>query len=89
MKKVEKGIVFSNDIMRILEGNNAMKFSYLENGLIIPNRNFIELLRNDFNNYVQKIFKNNATVIGEEDMLNSILTAIFDVYRKYPHCLVR
>ena len=88
MKKVEKGIVFSNDIMRILEGNNAMKFSYLENGLMIPSRNFIELLRNDFNNYVQKIFKNNATIIGEEEMLNSILTSILDVYRKYPHCLV-
>lgn len=48
MKKIREGIVFSNDIERILKGNNALQFKYLDNGLIIPSSNYIEVLRKDF-----------------------------------------
>ncbi len=38
MEKVNSGIVFSNDIYRILQGKNALDFNYEENGFVLPTR---------------------------------------------------
>lgn len=88
MKKIENGIVFSNDIKRILEGKNALGFDYLENGLIIPKNNTIDILREDFKRDVNRIFSNNVSIIEEEEMLAYIYQSILDVYRRYPHCFI-
>ena len=87
MKNIEKGIVFSNDIERILKGNNALEFSYEENGMNIPSSNFIESLRDDFRNDVNKIFEGSVTILSEEEMLESIYSNISDVLGRYPHCI--
>ena len=89
MKKIEKGIVFSNDIERILKGKNALEFSYQNNGLTIPSNSFLETLRLDFKTDVNKIFENKVTIISEEDMLNSIYNVISDVLGRFPHCFAR
>lgn len=89
MKTIKKGIVFSNDIQRILKGYNAINFSYNQNGITIPNNNFIENLRQDFTNTVNKIFNENTTIITEQDMQESIYTSIQDVIERYPHHLLR
>lgn len=85
MKKIEKGIVFSNDIERILKGKNGLEFSYQNKGLTIPSSSFLETLRSDFKSDVNKIFENKVTVISEEDMLNSIYNVISDVFGRVPH----
>ena len=48
MKKINDCIVFSDDIERILKGNNALDFNYEEKEMIIPSKNFIDRLRNSF-----------------------------------------
>ncbi len=58
MKKIAKGIVFSNDIKRIINGNNALSFSYEKKGMIIPSASFLENLRDDFKRETNKIFNN-------------------------------
>ena len=88
MKKIKKGIVFSNDIERILNGYNAINYSYNKQGIIIPEKNFIENLREDFSTTVKKIFTN-TTIISEEEMLTSIYKSISPFIGKYPHCLSR
>lgn len=87
MKKIREGIVFSNDIERILKGNNALQFNYVENNLIIPNSNYIEVLRKDFDKDVNIIFNNKVIIIKEEDMLSSVYKSILDVYKVLPHCI--
>ena len=86
MKIINNGIVFSDDIKRILDGNNALNFDYKKEGIITPDINFLKELRNDFKKDVNKIFNNNAIIINEDDMLDSINKSIFDVIRRYPHC---
>jgi hypothetical protein len=88
MKIIKKGIVFSNDIQRILEGYNAINFSYNNQGIIIPNKNFIESLRKDFTTTVNKIFTQ-TTTIQESEMLESIYTSISPFLGRYPHCISR
>ncbi len=88
MKIIKEGIVFSNDIKRILEGYNAINFSYNKQGIIIPNENTIEELRKDFNNTVNKIFTK-TTTITEEEMLESIYSSISPFLGQYPHCISR
>ena len=68
MEKIKNGIVFSNDIERILKGNNALNFNYEKLGLKIPNSTFIKSLRENFALSTNKIF-NNVTTISEEEML--------------------
>ena len=89
MRKIENGIVFSNDVERILKGKNALGFSYQDNGLTIPSNNFLETLRSGFKFDVNKIFGSYVTIIGEEDMLNSIYNVVSDVLRRVPHCFTR
>lgn len=88
MKKIKEGIVFSNDIKRILNGYNAINYSYNQQGIIIPNDYFIESLRQDFENTVNKIFTK-TTTITEEEMLDSIYTSILPFLGRYPHCISR
>lgn len=89
MKIIKEGIVFSNDIQRILEGYNAINYSYNQNGILIPTKNFIEELRKDFTKTTNKIFENKTTTIKEEEMLTSIYESILPFLGIYPHCIFR
>lgn len=84
MKIINNGIVFSNDIKKILEGNNALDFSYKKSGIIPPSEDFIEQLRLDFRKDVNKIFDNKALILNEEEMLESMSKSISDVLGVYP-----
>ena len=88
MKIIKEGIVFSNDIQRILNGYNAINFSYSKKGISIPQNNFIENLRQDFKNTVDKIFTK-TTIITEQEMLESITDSILPFLWRYPHCISR
>ena len=88
MKKIKEGIVFSNDIKRILNGYNAINYSYNKQGIILPNNYFIESLRQDFTSTVNKIFTK-TTTITEEEMLDSIYNSILPFLGRYPHCIPR
>lgn len=81
MKKIEKGIVFSNDIKRILSGINAFDYKYEA----IPTDITINNIRKDFKDDVGKIFRGNVTFISEEEMLevNNLICG------GYPHCYSR
>ena len=65
MKKIDKGIVFSYDIKRILNGINAFDYQYE----FVPRDSTIETLRTDFQSEVNKIFQNRVTIISEEEMM--------------------
>ena len=88
MKTIKKGIVFSYDIQNILNGYNAINYSYTNNNIVIPNNNYIESLRKDFSKTVNKIF-DQTTTITEYDMTESIYSSIKDVISRYPHHLLR
>ena len=81
MKKINDGIVFSDDIKRILKGINAFDYKYE----YIPDDNVIDLLRENFKKEVNKIFKDKVTIIKEEEMLkiNNLIGG------EYPHCYSR
>ena len=78
MKKIKDGIVFSDDIKRILNGVNAFDYKYN----FIPSDNIITNVREDFKKDVTSIFKGNITIISEEEMLevNKLIGG------EYPHC---
>ena len=80
MKTIKNGIVFSNDIKRILDGVNAFNYKYQ----FIPNKSIIETVRNSFKKETNKIF-NEVTIISEEEMLevNKLIGG------EYPHCYSR
>lgn len=88
MKIIKEGIVFSNDIQRILQGYNAINYSYNKQGITIPENEFIESLRKDFTTTVNKIFTK-TTTITEEEMLDSIYNSILPFLGRYPHCISR
>ena len=81
MKKIKKGIVFSDDIKRILNGRNAFDYKYD----FIPNDSVINTMRKNFNFDVNKIFSGNAVIISEEEMMevNNLIGG------EYPHCYSR
>ena len=81
MKKINKGIVFSDDIKRILNGRNAFDYKYD----FIPNDSVINTMREDFNFDVNKIFSGNTVIISEEEMMevNNLIGG------EYPHCYSR
>lgn len=64
MEKISKGIVFSEDIKRILNGENAFKFKYD----FKPSESVIREVREDFRNDVNNIFSD-VSIISEEDMM--------------------
>ena len=80
MKKIKKGIVFSNDIKRILEGYNAFDYNYD----VVLNDNVIDDVRKYFRLCVDMIF-GDVTIILEDEMLevNNLIKG------DYPHCYVR
>lgn len=74
MKEIKKGIVFSEDILRILKGNNALDFNYVKNNIIIPNEGVIEEVRKDFYKRTSKYFNGEVFIIPEVEMLNDFCT---------------
>ena len=88
MKKISKGIVFSNDIFRILKGKNALRFSYEELGMKMPSEREIEFLRKDFAKDVNRIFKNDVEIISEQEMEDFLYDSLEDSW-EYPHCIAR
>ena len=81
MREIKKGIVFSNDIKRILNGVNAFDYKYQ----FVPSEGVIDTIRDDFKRDVNEIFNGNVTIISEEDMLkvNEFIGG------EYPHCYIR
>ncbi|MBR2138685.1 MAG: hypothetical protein IJ966_05270 [Bacilli bacterium] len=81
MEKISKGIVFSEDIKRILNGVNAFDYSYD----IKLCDDVIKGLREDFKIKANKIFDGNAVFITEEEMLrvNNLMVG------EYPHRYIR
>lgn len=81
MRKIKKGIVFSDDIKRILSGVNVFDYQYKS----IPSGSVIDIVRYDFRNDVNKIFNDEVTIISEEEMLgvNEFIGG------EYPHCYFR
>ena len=77
MEKISKGIVFSEDIKRILNGVNAFKFKYS----FKPSDSVISEVRDDFRRGVNNIF-DEVVIISEEDMMrvNNLIGG------GYPHC---
>ena len=81
MEKINKGIVFSDDIKRILNGINAFDYKYDA----IPSDSVIDTVRNDFKLDVNKIFNNEVTIVSEDEMVN--VNKFINGW--YPHCYVR
>ena len=80
MKEINEGIVFSYDIKKILNGQNAFDYKYNA----VPSDTIINDVRNDFERDVKKIFKNKVVIISEEQMLriNNLIGG------EYPHCYI-
>ena len=80
MKTIKKGIVFSEDINRILNGINAYDYKYE----YIPSIETIKRVRENFITETKQIFKN-ITMITEEEMLeiNNLIGG------GSPHCYSR
>ncbi|MBR3720823.1 MAG: phosphoribosyltransferase [Clostridia bacterium] len=78
MREINEGIVFSNDIYRILKGKNALNFNYLENGMEIPDKKDIDFLRQDFKNDVNRIFNNKVEIIEEDEMEKYVYETLED-----------
>ncbi len=68
MNVFKNGVVISNDIDLILQGKNALKFNYQENGLYVPDTNFIETLREDFKKDSIKAYQEEVNFVTEEEM---------------------
>lgn len=77
MKTIKKGIVFSNDIQRILNGTNAFDYQYDA----IPSQSTIENLRQSFQKDTKKIFNEEVRIITEDEMMgiNNLVGG------EYPH----
>ncbi len=88
MEKVNSGVVFSNDILRILQGKNALDFNYEKNGLSLPSKKQIEVLREDFRKDVNRIFERDVTIFSEEKMEGFLNDSLEDC-TIYPHCFSR
>lgn len=81
MKKISKGIVFSDDIKRILNGINALDYKYE----FVPKDRTIEVLREEFKREVTRIFRGNITIVSEEEMMEVSNL----IGGEYPHCYTR
>ncbi len=65
MEKIRDGIVFSDDIKRILDGANAFDYKYK----FVPSDSVINTIRSDFKADTNKIFDGKVTIISEEEMM--------------------
>ena len=79
MKTIKNGIVFSNDIERILKGLNALDFQYEK----MPSQKTIDDVRSDFEKQVNRFF-NSVSIVSEEEMVqvNNLIGG------EYPHRIV-
>lgn len=84
MKKVEDGIVFSNDIYSILKGVNALDFDYRGRGIMIPKEEEIQKVRKDFLKDVNRMFEGKVTIFSEAEMEDFLYWSLCDVL-DYPH----
>ena len=82
MEIIKDGVVFSNDINLILNGKNALKFNYQDNGMIIPDNSFIEDLRSEFERDSIKAYERKVRIISEEEM-SYCLNEFINIYREY------
>lgn len=78
MKEIKKGFVYSEDIVRILEGVNAFDYKFDQE----PSKEVIKTVREDLKVQMNKIFNNQVTVVTEEEMLmvNNLIKG------DCPHC---
>ncbi len=84
MKRLEDGIIISNDIYLIITGCNALKFKYIDKAIIVPSKEFIDNLREEFKEICEKAYQTKVTFISEEDMTNS-MNELIDKYKgRYP-----
>ena len=79
MRRIEIGIVFSNDIFRIFKGINAIDFSYRDLGMVIPTEEDINVVRNDFEKDVRRMFDEDVTIVSEENMEDALYWSLMDV----------
>ncbi len=84
MKRVEEGIVFSNDIYSILKGVNALDFDYRGEGIMLPTEDEIQKVRKDFSKDVNRMFDGKVTIFSEAEMEGFLYWSLCDVL-DYPH----
>ena len=68
MKIIENKIVFSNDIKKILNGNNPLQFKYFKSEVPSSVLTTIDELRLDFKQDTNNIFASNVEIITEDEM---------------------
>ena len=83
MKKIENGIVFSEDIELILNGNNAYNFNFEERGIKIPDKTFIKNLRIEFKNLCKLVYGIDIVIVTEEEMIEAMNNIIKSYENKY------
>lgn len=88
MKKIEEGIVFSNDIYSILKGVNSLDFDYRRRGIMLPSEEEIQKIRDDFSKDVNRMFDGKVTIFSEGEMEDFLYWSLSDVL-EYPHCEFR
>ncbi len=86
MRTIKKGIVFSDDINLIINGNNALDYQY--DG-ILPSKNFFESLRRDFKRETNQIFNNEVTIVSEQEMTLPLSELVLESLKICPHRLLR
>lgn len=84
MKIIENKIVFSNDIKKILNGNNPLNYKYFNSSIPDSLSALIDELRKDFKNDVSTIFNGNYKIINEEEMQSSIELSTNQFLNKIP-----
>lgn len=84
MKIIENKIVFSNDIKKILNGNNPLNYKYFNGKLPNSLSNLIDTLRTDFASNVNEIFNGQYEIITEEEMESSITSSTQQLLNKLP-----
>ncbi len=89
MKVIEDGIVFSNDIKRILDGSNSLNFSYQDKEMFLPNEELYKEIRQDFERDTKEIFNNKVKIIEEQEMVEGLKSSLSDCLGRYPHCFIR
>lgn len=86
MRTIKKGIVFSDDINLIINGNNALDFKY--DG-VLPSKKFIESLRRGFKRDTNQIFNKEVTIVSEQEMTLPLSELVLDSLKICPHRLLR
>ena len=84
MKIIENKIVFSNDIKKILNGNNPLQFRYFKSEVPSSVLTTIDELRSDFKQDTNNIFASNVEIITEDEMESSITRSTNSFINKLP-----